>query len=586
MKRFFPSRTGAWFFLILALLFLSLLREFRWKEEEYKGIIRSDGKGYYAYLSSIFIEGKFGNEKEELLYHVRDENGRLVNKYTYGTALLQSPFFLTAWLYASITGDADDAYSKPFQIAISLSALFYFLAGLYLLYRVLRKETDLPELLLLFLIAALALGTPLFYYVIYYGSFSHIYSFFLINLFIALTIRYREHSDTKNFILLGIIAGLIFMTRPVNILLVLFVPLLFNNGKDFMDFIRNKLLPSKKLWKIIAAFIIPVLIQMILWHQQCGKWFYWSYRGEGFYFTDPEFFNFLFSYKKGFFVYSPLFFILLPLTLYALLIKQFRAIVFSLAFCLITYVFSSWYCWYYSDAFGMRPMMDFYGIFFLFAALGIMLIRSSVYRSLSLIWIGICIPVNLVFAYQHQQGIVHPNAMNGKKFWMTFLKTDSSLKNQFGGVQDGAPYAPFGLETLKEKQSDFKEEPAGFLNMEGQEFAATTEFLADSRLDANEKLWIRIRFKSKIEQADAGKQCLFVVHLLSSRDSTLYYQGIPIKEYPQEETGVWKENELTLLIANPLSQNDKVGLYFWNRDREKIMIDDLSVELLGPKSEN
>ena len=71
-----------------------------WEKEDWKGIIESDGKGYYAYLPAIFIyqdlnfgffesieTGKYYDEN--LYYDYRSSaNGKVIDKYYCGTALL------------------------------------------------------------------------------------------------------------------------------------------------------------------------------------------------------------------------------------------------------------------------------------------------------------------------------------------------------------------------------------------------------------------------------------------------------------------------------------------------------------------
>ena len=79
-----------------------------WGKNHWRGIIESDGKGYYAYLPAIFIykDLNFGFfdeiEKEKyynqnLYYDYRAQaNGVTINKYYCGTALAELPFFVLA----------------------------------------------------------------------------------------------------------------------------------------------------------------------------------------------------------------------------------------------------------------------------------------------------------------------------------------------------------------------------------------------------------------------------------------------------------------------------------------------------------
>lgn len=56
--------------------------------------IRSDGKGYYAYLPSFFIDHSVNIPIDENTpYWYELDNGNIIDKYPMGTAILQIPFF-------------------------------------------------------------------------------------------------------------------------------------------------------------------------------------------------------------------------------------------------------------------------------------------------------------------------------------------------------------------------------------------------------------------------------------------------------------------------------------------------------------
>jgi hypothetical protein len=574
--------------LFIGIVYLVLAWNFRWfgkNGNEIDAVITSDGKGYYAYLPGIFLHQNFGKEKTDLLYHVKTKDGRLVNKYTYGTALLEAPFFFGGWIFAKISGYPSDGFSRPFQVAISLAGIFYFLAGLYFLFRLITTEIRLSERNTLFLMLILAFGTTLLYYAVQVPSFSHTYSFFLINAFLYASSQFRKFPTGKHRLLAPLFLSLVFITRPVNILILLFVPFFFKDFKELKRFAEKELFPIKKLGVILFLFLMPVFLQMLLWYAQTGKFFYWSYKGEGFYFLQPHFFDFLFSYKKGLFVYCPILFLFFPSFIQLFLRDPWKALVTLGFLTSIVYVFSSWYCWYYADGFGMRPMMEFFGVFFLLFAFHLNTARERGKRWLIVLFFLLAVPVNLIFTWQHHTGIFHPNAMDGKKFWTVFLRTGESYQHIFGGARDAAPYAPFGMETLTGHFSSFDDQPNGVLAVEGKDFPHGTNATIDSAFLKAEKLWVRVTFKMKVESPEAGKNLLFVAHALDEKDSTLYYCATSCKEYPNEPVDVWQERILEIFFANPVKRGGKLGLYFWNKDLEKAFIDDVRIELQTPREE-
>ena len=134
--------------IVVALMCIYFFSEYRYKErsfENWTGIFNSDVNGYYLYLPAIIVHKKLDlafTESEELLnqykafgqfdiytgkYH---ENGRKYTKYYVGTAVMQVPFFLSALLYSQFSHYLSDGYSMPFQVAVFLAALFFFLRRL------------------------------------------------------------------------------------------------------------------------------------------------------------------------------------------------------------------------------------------------------------------------------------------------------------------------------------------------------------------------------------------------------------------------------------------------------------------------
>ena len=109
----FLKRTGIYLIaILLALSFFKVNGFFSNKKSE---IIKSDGLGYYSYLPALFIYGDYSQEfvkNKFSSYYVYNGmpdymeliDNKLVDKYFLGTAVLMSPFFMTAHLLSSYSG--------------------------------------------------------------------------------------------------------------------------------------------------------------------------------------------------------------------------------------------------------------------------------------------------------------------------------------------------------------------------------------------------------------------------------------------------------------------------------------------------
>jgi hypothetical protein len=188
--------------------------------------IRSDGFGYYAYLPSVFIDHNFrmhlavsnnpGGEHAPLpgleAYPGTDQ---LLDKYPIGTALMMSPFFFVAHMLAVHLGFERNGYSLPYQISTIAAGIFYLSVGTGTLYATLRVRNDTQVSVMTTTLVVFA--TNVFHYSSYDASFSHIYSYALIAIYMLLIVRYRMEGDRSadryTFVLLAIILGLITITR-------------------------------------------------------------------------------------------------------------------------------------------------------------------------------------------------------------------------------------------------------------------------------------------------------------------------------------------------------------------------------------
>jgi hypothetical protein len=131
------------------------------------------------------------------------------------------PFFLLAHAGAHLLGVSTLGYSWPYSLSIVVAALFYLFAGLYFLRKILlRYFSDTVTAITLVLIV---LATNLMYYVISEPGMSHVYNFALFNAFFFFSLKWVEKQGLKFSVILGLLAGLIVLIRPVNVLVCCFL---------------------------------------------------------------------------------------------------------------------------------------------------------------------------------------------------------------------------------------------------------------------------------------------------------------------------------------------------------------------------
>ena len=278
-----------------------------------RGVIKWDVISYYSYLPALFIHHDLRLEFADSTYMLDNkfwyqdtETGGRVIITTMGMSYLYCPFFLAAHLLAPAFHEPRDGFQSIYQFFLVFSALFYLAIGFFCLWKLLSRYFP-PGVTALSLLLV-GIGTNLFYYGTYEAAFSHAYSFSLISVLLLAVARWYDKPDWKRSLLLGFLYGLIVLIRPSNVLLIF--PVLFwevgtlaQLGDRFRFFGRSVPL----LLLMIAAFLLPWIPQFIYWHAVSGKFIYNSYSavGSAFYFGNPHVLDFLISYRKGWFLYTP-----------------------------------------------------------------------------------------------------------------------------------------------------------------------------------------------------------------------------------------------------------------------------------------
>ncbi|MGB0881718.1 MAG: glycosyltransferase family 39 protein [Vicingaceae bacterium] len=402
-----------------------------WNKEE--GIIAWDVVSYYGYLPATFIYDDVSlenpNEKFEEFKHVfwmeKAKNGGKVFKTTMGMSVLYAPFFFASHLYALNSENEPGGYSKPYKFGVAMSSLFYLLLGFIFLRKALRKyfSSEVVALILLFI----GLGTNLYYYTVIAVGMPHIYLFSLLSMSIYCVILWYEKPSLKLSILLGLLFGLMVLIRPIMIIVISF-PLLYNiiSLKERLLFFKKQIVPL--LIIVICAFLIWVP-QFIYWKIVAGDFLFYSYSEEGFFFTDPQILNALFSFRKGWLLYTPL--MAFALVGFGLMIrKKYKNILpFVVPVLVYFYVASCWWDWWFGGSYGYRTMIDVmpflaFGLaFFIEQTLGLV----KVYKTIILTVMFCLLGLSLFQTRQAHEGLIHHDSMTKEAYFKVLFKLQKQV---------------------------------------------------------------------------------------------------------------------------------------------------------------
>ena len=432
--------------LLLTFAFISVVffLSFKWVNNQWRYNIASDGKGYYVYLPAAFIYHDFSyqfTKYTEEKYYPGDvqpsvaqfPSGQKLNKYFVGEAVLLMPFFFVACFLSYLFQFPIDGYSFIFQASVSVAALFYALAGLYMLSKFLKHFIASDNIISLVLLLVF-LGSNLLHYTWMEPSMSHVYSFFAISVFMAFSADFFKFKNKAKLLLLIAIFGIICLIRPVNALIIFTLPfiwMLLKIRSPFAIIIQSKM-------TVLLGFLLfgaILFLQLLLYKLQIGQWWTWAYANEGFNFSHPHFSELVFSFRKGWLVYTPIAFISIVSAIPMWRKNVVLLLAFLMPLVIIVYVASSWHDWAYGASYGCRPMTEYIGFVIIPLALSLQTIKNYLFKAILVFSTWCLLLLNCVQVYQINKHILLWDNMSFKAYKASFLKTSDGHVNMLEQIE-------------------------------------------------------------------------------------------------------------------------------------------------------
>ena len=397
-------------------------------------VVKWDVVGYYSYLPATFIDKdvslNFITPENKVRYngikygYVDDSNGNHIIKYSMGMSLLYAPFFFIAHVLSSPLGYPSDGYSAIYEFFIEFSGLFYLLIGLWYLRKLLlqfydEKVTAITLLLVFF-------GTNLLYYSAVESAMSHAYTFSLFSVFLFYIVDFYKNPSLKNVLVLALCFGLIVLVRPLNILLIL--PLLFFNINSLND-IKTRLLFFSQQYRNVLIFLgvafLIVLPQFLYYKYVTGSYFVFSYGKERFFFNQFHLLDILISFRKGWFIYTPI----MLFALYGIMkmkASQFFKTSVLILLPVYLYIVSSWWCWWYGGSFSQRSLIDIYPLLSLPLAAFVFYVSqfSKSKQKIMTALITLFVLLNIFQTVQYKYNIIDFDGMTAKEYVHVFGTLD------------------------------------------------------------------------------------------------------------------------------------------------------------------
>lgn len=414
----------------------------RWPTTLYYG----DSLGYYLHVVSAFVNQDVG-DYDQTITKLREINpaspdpredkfgirltdkGRRYIKYTLGVPVMETPFFLLAHAWATISPKYEaNGWTYPYRLLIGFSIVCYVTLAFYLLIGILlRYFTKKVVTLVVF---ALILATNLFYHT-NYVIMSHGFLFFQHSLLIYLTVQFFKKSSIGLAFAIGATVGLIALTRVPEIVVAL-VPLLWGvvSWTSFLE--RIQFFIKNYIYVIAAALGLAIVfsLQVSYWYYVSGHLVFNPYEGETFNFLQPKYFKGFFHFKNGWLLYTPI----MTLAIFGFFVlRRYAKAVFwpVLGFVFLqAHIHYSYYAWTFFPGLGQRPMVETYPLLsFALAAAFAFFLEKKKSTWVPLTAVVLFAMLNLFQTWQMREGVIWSERHNAAFYWETFGTMKSTINS-------------------------------------------------------------------------------------------------------------------------------------------------------------
>ena len=554
--------------------------------------------GYYLYLPATFIHGdpllndvawvedawKNYDTSTSMFYLLGGPKPGLNYFYMMGMAVLYLPWFFLGHMSAAITGHPMDGYSDPYQWSMILGFLFYTLIALVNLRRILLRFFS--DSWVAYLICLIALGTNIFYFTTISSLETGLALFFLFTFVVWHTIRWYEEKRPRDLYVTALACGLMVLCKPSEIFCLL-IPLLWGL-RSFRELFRVRL---PQMWKERAVHLkasglaISLFVpQMVYWTIRTGSPIYDSYRnaGVGLDLLSPHTIDALFSFKKGWLIYTPIMWF--ALFGFIQLYRKKRELFFPILtyFLISLWIITSWTEWWYAGGFSIRPMMTSYVLLAIpMGYLFMKLWKTNILGRITTVLVPLCFVVlNLFQTWQFLVWILHSDAVTMEYYFTVFGKTSVTPEDResmawirtFEPDQTFAFYEDYDCR-IQDEFSDENGTITGHIGG-GNVYGKARKFRYEMITDQSHA-WVNWSMMVKPDPDYAGRP-IHMVTAMTRRGGSYGYSANTLNDL---QPGEWRKIEHSYQTPIIRSSRDEVEIYIYGEDGPKVQYKDLKIEV-------
>jgi hypothetical protein len=575
--------------LILLCLFIFFFRlNYRESRE-----ITWDVFGYYLPLPATFIYNdpllndrswvdELNDEKHlsGTVYQISTtEKGEPMYFFLFGMSLFYSIFFFIGHFSAGIGGFPQDGFSDPYQISLVFGCMLYTFIGLYYLRKIMLYFSN--ERSTAIVLVMIVLGTNYAHHMTIKNLETVNVLFMLAALVIWNTIQWHLDYKLKNLSVISIGLILMALVKPSEILFAFF-PILFGikNRHSFRS--KWEIIKShrRQFYIAISAALFIALPQAGYWFYKTGKPIYDTYKnaGVGLDFFSPHIWNTLFSFRKGWLIYTPI--MIFALIGFRQLYRTNKGVfipVFGTFICSF-FIVASWTEWWYGAGFSIRPLITYYTLLSIPMVLFVdkLFEQKRIIQFAFIVLASFFLFLNQFQWWQLRHYILDPYRTTKEYYWAIFLKKDVNKDKQklllvqrdFTGNDSFTDSLDYRAKLIFEDK--FSNNSNGvLLSNASKEFAMPIR-IPYRKITKKDHVWLAISFEYKTDNKDLP----ILIALCMERKNGAY--GYKTFELQNDVKQMQKAN-FYFLTPEIRSENDVFKIDLWKRSPGSITIDNLKI---------
>jgi hypothetical protein len=419
-----------------------------------------------------------------------------------------------------------------------------------------------------------------------------------------MTERWNRKTGWVEALLIGLAAGMQVFIKPAGFASILIF--IFWNAFDRESFGMKWRLWKEKLPQVLAVFLLfgtGITLRMLFPAADNDNLFNdYVEHMRAFYFLAPNLWEVLFSVKNGWLIYTPVVLISIP-GFYILAERNKPLFYATFLYCLVFLLMLASSPHVAAPVnYSQAKMTEIYAVLFLpvgyFASwvLGGRWIR----RSLSAVLIIFLLFLNLFQTWQYRQKILNPWFVTPEYYRAVFLRTHAGDRERalldFYRMDEASWNANEPMEIRNLSYNDFEGAPGSYGGHISDLRAAhgRCSFVLDTGLrftptfvvklkDLPQKTALGIRTTSNVYyEGSAGEHPAAIVISLKHQGALYRYRTMQIDALglPAQQ---WNEVKLDYVIPRIWDPEDELISHIWYQGNGRLFVDDLKVEVYGPK---